>query len=92
MATTQSKVSSLREQIDKGRVKKLALENEVRLLRDNLKSHDKGVEEFRAEASCQSDCFNELWSAHGTLLEEVQMLRSQVIALRSGFRVESVGV
>ena len=60
MATTQSKVSSLREQIDKGRVKKLALENEVRVLRDNLKSRDKDVEELKAEASRQSDGYNEL--------------------------------
>ena len=27
---------------------------------------------------------NDLWKAHGALLEEVQMLGSQVIALRSG--------
>jgi len=59
------------------------------VLQDNLKSRDKDVEELRAEALRQSDRYNELWSTHGTLLKEVQMSCSQVIALRSGVRVES---
>ena len=69
----------------------LALEHEVRVLRGNLKSHDKNVEELRAKISRQSDCYNNFWSAHGTSLEETQMLCSQVIVLRSSVRVESTG-
>ena len=70
---------------------KLALEHEVCVLRDNSKSHDKDVKELRAEGSRQSDHYNELFSAHRTSLEEVQMLRYQVIVHRSGIQMESVG-
>ena len=52
------------------------LKHEVCMLRDNLESHDKDVEELRAEASHQSDHYNKLWSAHWMLLEELQMLCS----------------
>jgi len=55
----------------------------------NLESRDKDVEELRAEVSCQSDCYNDLSLVHETSLEEAQKLRSDVIALRSGIRVES---
>ena len=66
-------------------------QHEVRVLRGNLKGMTKNVEELRAEISHQSDRYNDLWFVHGTSLEEVQKLRSEVIALRSGVRVESVG-
>ena len=90
MASAQSEISSLCEQINEGCVEKLALKHEIRVLRDNLESCGKDVEELRVEVSRQSDHYNDLWSAHGTSLEEVQMLRSQVIDLRLGVRVENV--
>ena len=68
MASAQSVVSSLLEQIDKGCEEKLALKHEVRVLRNNLENHDKDVEELKTEASHQSDCYNELWGTHGMLL------------------------
>jgi len=50
------------------------------------------VEELRTEVSRQSDRYDNLWLAHGTLLEEAQKLHFEVIALRLGVRVEGVGV
>ena len=52
VASAQSKISLLQEQIDKGRIEKLALKHEVRLLKNNLENREKDVEESRAEASC----------------------------------------
>ena len=46
---------------------------------------------MRVEVSRQSDRYNDLWSAYRISLEEVQTLRSKVIALRSCVRVESAG-
>jgi len=91
VTSAQSEISSLREQIDKGCSEKLALEHKACVLQGNLKSRDKDVEELRAEISRQSDRYNNLWLVHGTLLEEVQTLRSEIIALRSGLQVESIG-
>ena len=70
------------EQIDKGRVEKLALTHEVWVLKNNLGNHEKD-EELRVEASRQSDRYDELWRAHGVLLEEAQKLRLQAIILSS---------
>ena len=67
----------------------MVLKHEVRMLRNNLENHDKYVEKLRAEGSRLSYHYKELWSDYGTLLEEAQTVRSQVIALRSGSRVES---
>ena len=39
------------EQIDKGRVEKLALTHEVWVLKNNLGNHEKDVEKLNAEAS-----------------------------------------
>ena len=50
------------------------------------------VEELRTEVSLQSDRYDNLWLAHGTLLEEAHKLHFEVIALRLGVRVEGVGV
>jgi len=61
------------------------------MLKNNLGNREKDVEELRAEASRQSDRYDELWRAHGVLLEEAQKLRSQVIILNLGVRVESAG-
>ena len=69
VVAVQSKVSSLREQIDKDRVEKLALKHEVHLLKNNLKNRDKNVE-LRAEGSCQSNHYDELWKTHEALLKE----------------------
>ena len=70
----QSEISSLRDQIDKGRVEKLALMHEVWVLKNNLGHHEKDIEELRAEASRQSDRYDELWRAHGVLLKKAQKL------------------
>ena len=91
MASAQSEISSLREQIDRGCSEKLALEREVRVLRGNLESRDKNVEELRDKISRQLDHYNDLWLVHGMSLEEAQKLHSEVITLRSGVRVESTG-
>ena len=85
-----SRISPLRDQIDRGCSEKLALEHEVRVLRGNLESRDKNMEELRAEISRQLHRYNDLWCVHGTSLE-VQTLRSEVIALRYGVQVESAG-
>ena len=53
------------------------------MLRDNLKSRDKDMEELRVEASLQSDLM-------GRCLRRYRRC-SQVIALISGVRVESAG-
>jgi len=53
-----------------------------------LEGCDKDVEKFRTEVSRQSDHFDNLWFVHGKLMEEAQKLRSEVIPLRSGVRVE----
>jgi len=50
---------------------------------------EKDVEELRFEASRQSEHYDVLWIAHGSLFEEVQTLCFQVIILSSGGRVES---
>ena len=71
-------------------MEKLTPKHEVRVLRNNLKNHDKDVEELEVEALRQSDRYNELRSTHRMLFEVVQALRSQVIVLRSGGRVESI--
>ena len=55
-----------------------------------MEGRGKDVEELRAEVSHQSNHYKEL-CAHGTSLEEVQMLCSQVIALKSDVKVESAG-
>jgi len=91
VASSQSEISSLQEHIDKRCVEKLALMHKVRVLKNNLGNREKDVEELRAEASRQSDRYDELWRAHGVLLEEAQKLRSQVIILNLGVRVESAG-
>ena len=91
VALSQSKISCLREQVDRGCSEKLALEHEVCVLRCNLKNRDKNVKELRTEVSRQSDRYNDLWLVHGTSLEEVQNLSSEVIALRSDVREESAG-
>jgi len=57
--STQSEISSLREQINKGCVEKLALKHEVQMLKNNLKNCEKDVE-LRAEASRQSQHYDEL--------------------------------
>ena len=88
VASAQSTISSLQEQIDKGCVEQLALKHEVWVLKNNLENHEKDVEELRAEVSHQSERYDEFWSAHGVLLEEAQTLRSQVTTLSSGGRVE----
>ena len=49
------------------------------------------MEELKTEVLRQSDHYDNLWLAHGMLLEEAQKLRSEVIALRSGVRVKGVG-
>ena len=71
IASAQSKVSSLREQLDKEHAKKLALKHNVRVIRNNLVNRDKDLEKLRAEASRQSERYDDLWKAHGVLLEEV---------------------
>jgi len=60
------------------------------VLRGNLESLDKDVEELRAELSRQSNRYNDLWHVHGTSLEEVQKLRSEIITLKYDVQVESV--
>ena len=55
VASTQSEISLLQEQIDKGGVKKVALKHEVRVLKNNLENREKDVEELRFEASHQSE-------------------------------------
>ena len=70
VASAQSAISSLREQIDKGRVEQLALKHEVRVLKNNLENHEKDVKELMAEPSRQSEHYDELWKAHWVLLEE----------------------
>jgi len=59
------------------------------VLRGNLESHDKDVEELKVEISRQSDHDNNLWLVHETSLEEVQKIRPEVIALRSDVQVKS---
>jgi len=59
-------------------------------MKNNLGNREKDVEELRVEALRQSEHYEELWKAHGALLEEAQTLRSQVIILNSGGRVESI--
>ena len=49
-ASTQSKISSLREEIDKERAKKLELKHKVRLL-ENLEHCKNDVKELRVDAS-----------------------------------------
>ena len=56
----KSVISSLREQIDEGLVKKLALKYEVRVLKNNMKNREKDVKELRAEAPRQSKRYDEL--------------------------------
>jgi len=46
---------------------------------------------MRAEASHQSKRYYKLWSAHGEVLEEVQILRSQVMIVSSSGRVDNAG-
>ena len=75
-----------------GCYEKLALERELRAVRSSLESRDKDVEGLRTEVSRQSGRYDDLWLAHGILLEEARKLCSEVIALRSGVRVEDVGV
>ena len=86
-----SQRSPLREHIDKDRAEELALKHEVCLLQNSLRNRDKDVEELSAKASRQSSRYDELWSAHGVLLEEAQTLCSQVITLSLGSRVKSFG-
>ena len=62
---------------------KMALECELRA---------KDVEELRTEVSHKLDRYDDLWLVHGALLEKAHKLRSEIIALRSGIRVECVGV
>ena len=57
MTSAQSEISSLREQINKGYAEKLELKREVCVLRNNLENHDKDVDELRAEASSQPNCY-----------------------------------
>ena len=71
MASAQSEIFFLREQIDKGCAEKLALEHEVCVLRGNLEGRDKNVEQLRPAISHQSDHYNDLWSTPGTSLKEV---------------------
>ena len=59
------------------------------MLRGNLKSRDKDVEELRAKISHQSDRYNDLWLVQETSIEEAQKLHFGVIALRSGIQVNS---
>ena len=56
-----SQRSPLQKQIDRGYLEKLAFEHEVRVLRGNLESRDKDVEELRSEISRQLDHYNDLW-------------------------------
>jgi len=51
VASDQLEISSLQEQIDMGRVKKLTLKHEVRVLKNNLKNREKDVEELKVEVS-----------------------------------------
>ena len=86
ITSVQSEILSLREQIDKCCLEKLALEFELCIVRGSLESHDKDVEELRTEILCQSDLYNNLCLVHETLLEKAQKLLSKVIALRSGIQ------
>jgi len=46
-----------------------------------LESRDKNVEGLRIEVLHQSGSYDDLWLAHGTLLEEAQKLHFEIIAL-----------
>ena len=70
VASAQSAISSLQEQIDEGRAEKLILKHEVQVLRNNLENHEKDVEELRARASHQSEHYDKFWRAYGARLEE----------------------
>ena len=48
------------------------------------------VKELKANASCQSKRYNELWSSHRELLMETQALHSQVSILSSSSRADRV--
>jgi len=54
LASAQSKIFSLREQIDKGCSEKLALERKICVLRGSLENHDKDVKELRTDVSVES--------------------------------------
>ena len=75
VTSAQSEISTLREQIDKERVEKLALKHEVWVLKNNLKNR-KDVE-LKYEPSRQLERYDELWIAHGSLIEEVHKLHSR---------------
>ena len=75
VTSAQSEISTLREQIDKERVEKLALKHEALVLKNNLKIR-KDVE-LKFEPSRQLEHYDELWIAHGSLIEEVHTLHSR---------------
>ena len=60
---------------------KLSLKSEVHLLKTNLKSQDKDVEELREENFCQSNRYDEVWKAHDALLGETQKLYFRTYSL-----------
>ena len=89
--SAQKEILSLREQINRASPEKLTLECELRAIQSSLESHDMDVEELRTEVSQQLNLNDNLWLAHRMLLDEAQKVRSEVITLRSGIRVEDVG-
>ena len=84
IASNRSEITILREVFDRGRVEKLELRYQVRLLERDLEHREADAEELRNDSEYQINHYNELWIAHSNLLMEMQVSRSQVTILRSG--------
>ena len=70
--------------IDRECTKKLELRCQVRLQERDLECRDTDVKELQDDSERQINLYNELWTAHDSLLMEGQALCSQVTILSSG--------
>ena len=64
-----------------GTRKEARTRHQVHLLKRDLKRREADAKESRDDSERQINLYNKLWTTHGNLLMEAQVLRSQVMIL-----------